>query len=368
MKNNYNFGLSQILLKTRLHTPRMRPCLLNKIFLAQNLILFQLVREEKIRMPKVSVIVPVYNVERYVEKCLETLVEQTLEEIEIIVVNDGSTDNSKQIVEKIREKFPEKIVYVEKENGGLSDARNYGIPYAKGEYIAFLDSDDYAEKDMYQKMYELAQKEQSDMVECDFYWEYPDKQKIDIGVLYQGKKEMLEKVRVVAWNKLIKREILEKAKVEFPKGYRYEDVSFTYKLIPYLEKVSFLKEPCVHYIQREGSISNSQNERNREIFEVLDGVIDDYKQKGIYEDYQTELEYVYSRYAFCSSFLRMGKIQDKNLREKLLKETWERVNNQFPNWKKNAILKKRRSGKNFYMRSINPFTYKLYAKLFRRMK
>lgn len=319
-------------------------------------------------MPKVSVIVPVYNVEQYVEKCLETLIEQTLEEIEIIVVNDGSIDNSKQIVEKIREQFPDKIVYVEKENGGLSDARNYGIPYAKGEYIAFLDSDDYVEKDMYQKMYELAKKEDSDMVECDFYWEYPDKQKIDTGVLYQGKKEMLEKVRVVAWNKLIKREILEKAKIEFPKGYRYEDVSFTYKLIPYLEKVSFLKEPCVHYIQREGSISNSQNERNREIFDVLDGVIDYYKEKEIYETYQTELEYVYSRYAFCSSFLRVVKVQDKKLRKKLLEETWKNVNTKFPNWKKNKILRIGKGGKNLYLRTINPVTYKIYAELFRRMK
>ena len=217
-------------------------------------------------------------------------------------------------------------------------------------------------------MYELAQKENSDMVECDFYWEYPDKQKIDTGELYEGKKEMLEKVRVVAWNKLIKREILEKAKVEFPKGYRYEDVPFTYKLIPYLEKVSFLKEPCIHYIQREGSISNSQNERNREIFEVLQDVINYYKEKGIYETYETELEYVYTRYAFCSSFLRMVKIQDKKLREKLLEETWKNVNTNFPNWKKNNILQTRKGGKNLYLRTINPVTYKLYARLFRRIK
>ena len=205
----------------------------------------------------ISVIVPVYNVEAYVEKCLKTLVEQTLEDIEIIVVNDGSTDKSKEIIQKIMKQFPEKMVYIEKENGGLSDARNYGMPYAKGEYIAFLDADDYIEKDAYQKMYELAKKEDSDMVECDFYWEYPNKQKKDSGEIYQGKQEALEKIRVVAWNKLIKKEVLNRAKVTFPKGYRYEDVEFTYKLIPFLEKVSFLKEPCIHYVQREGSISNS---------------------------------------------------------------------------------------------------------------
>ena len=119
-------------------------------------------------MKSLSVIVPFYNVENYIEKCLETLVNQTLQDIEIILVNDGSQDKSVDIVKKYLNKYPDKITYLEKENGGLSDARNYALPYAKGEYIAFLDSDDYVEKTMYKDMYELAKKENSDMVECDF--------------------------------------------------------------------------------------------------------------------------------------------------------------------------------------------------------
>lgn len=312
-------------------------------------------------MPKVSVIVPIYNVEGYIEKCLETLVNQTLDDIEIILVNDGSKDNSALIAKKYLEKYPEKIVYLEKENGGLSDSRNYGIPYAKGEYIAFLDSDDYVEKDMYEKMYELAKKENSDMVECNFYWEYPDKKQEDIGKTYNGKNEMLEKIRVVAWNKLIKREIIEKTKIQFPKGYRYEDVEFTYKLVPYIEKVSFLKKPCIHYIQRQGSISNTQNERTKEIFDVLEHVIDYYKQNNFYEKYKNELEYVYIRYAFCSSLLRIVKIEDATIQEQLLQTTWINVNTKFPNWKKNPILKKSKSLKDLYLKTINKTTYKIYC-------
>lgn len=311
-------------------------------------------------MPKVSIIVPFYNVESYIERCLETLVNQTLQEIEIILVNDGSKDRTINIVNKFKEKYPEKIVYLEKENGGLSDARNFGIPYAKGEYIAFLDSDDYIELNMYETMYEIAKKEKSDMVECDFYWEYPDKKRIDKGIIYNGKNEMLEKVRVVAWNKLIKRDVIQRAQIEFPKGLRYEDVEFTYKLIPYLEKVSFCKEPMVHYIQREGSISNSQNERTIEIFNVLDNVIKYYKEKNLYNKFEEELEYVYVRYAFCSSFLRIVKIQDEKLKDKLLEETWENVNKNFPNWKHNEILKKQKNKKNLYLKTINKFTYRLY--------
>ena len=312
-------------------------------------------------MPKVSVIVPFYNVERYIEKCVETLVDQTLKDIEIILVNDGSKDRSIEIVNQFLERYPEKLVYLEKENGGLSDARNYAIDYAKGEYIAFLDSDDYVEKDMYEKMYEIAKKENSDMVECDFYWEYPNKLKKDIGKFYQGKKEMIEKIRVVAWNKLIKREILEKSKVRFPKGYHYEDVEFTYKIIPYIEKVSFAKKEYVHYIQREGSISNLQNERTKEIFDVLDNVIKYYKEKDIYEEYKEELEYVYVRYAFCSSLLRIVKIKDLNVRKELLDLTWKNVNTKFPYWKKNKTLEKQKNIKNLYLKTINHFTFNIYT-------
>ena len=314
-------------------------------------------------MKSVSVIVPFYNVENYIEKCLGTLVNQTLEDIEIILVNDGSTDRSMVVVKKFLERYPDKITYLEKENGGLSDARNYALPYAKGEYIAFLDSDDYVEKTMYKDMYELAKKEDSDMVECNFYWEYPDKKKEDVGVVYNGKKEMLEKVRVVAWNKLIKKEVLEKSKVTFPKGYRYEDVEFTYKLIPYLDKVSFLKKPCKHYIQREGSISNNQNERNKEIFDVLEHVIDFYKENDLYDEYKDELEYIYIRYAFCSSLLRIVKIKDEFVQRKLLDLTWEKVNTTFPNWKKNPVLKKKKDLKSIYLKTITKFTFEMYSTL-----
>lgn len=319
-------------------------------------------------MPKVSIIVPIYNVEKYLEKCLNTLVNQTLSDIQIILVNDGSKDNSDKIAKEFQKKYPEKIIYLEKENGGLSDARNFGIPHATGEYIAFLDSDDYVELSIYEEMYNLAKKENSDMVECDFYWEYPEKSKQDIGELYESKKEMLERIRVVAWNKLIKREVLEEAQVLFPKGYRYEDVEFTYKLIPYLEKVSFLKRPYIHYMQREGSISNSQNERTKEIFEVLEHVIEFYKEKELYEEYKTQLEYIYTRYLLCSSLLRMVKIQDKKVRKELLNKTWTNLNTKFPNWKKNEILKKGKGGKNLYMKTVNKFTYPIYCKIFSLLK
>lgn len=317
-------------------------------------------------MAKVSIVVPIYNVEKYLEKCLDSLANQTLKDIQIILVNDGSTDNSGEIAKEYAEKY-KKMLYIEKENGGLSDARNYGMKYATGDYIAFLDSDDYIEKETYEKMYNKAVQDNADYVECDFLWEYPNKIKEDIRYPYRNKNEMLTFVRVVAWNKLIKRDILVENKIEFPKGLRYEDIEFTYKLLPYINKFSYVDGQFIHYVQRESSIANVQNEKTAEIFQVLDNVINYYKEKNIYEKYKDELEYNYARYLLCSSLKRICKVQDKVKRKELIEKTWDNLNSKFPDWKKNKILKKINTGKNIYMRTVNKLTYKLYTVLFQIM-
>ena len=314
-------------------------------------------------MPKVSVIVPIYNVEKYLEKCINSLLSQTLEDIQIILVNDGSKDNSGNIAREYEKNNKDRVIYVEKENGGLSDARNYGLKYANGDFIAFLDSDDYIEKNAYEEMYNKAIEENADYVECDFIWEFPNKIRVDKQYPYKNKKEMLSFVRVVAWNKLIKRQLIIDNNLEFPKGLRYEDVEFTYKLIPFINKFAYVDKPFIHYVQREGSIANVQNERTAEIFTVLDNVIEFYKKNNIYEEYRNELEYNYARYLLCSSLKRMCKIKDKTIREKLLTESWERLNLNFPNWKENVILKTVNIGKNKYMRTVNKSTYKIYSKI-----
>ncbi len=351
-------------------------------------------------MPKVSVIVPVYNVEKYISKCLNSLVNQTLDDIEIIVVNDGSTDNSDKIIREYKKKY-KNIIYAVKENGGLSDARNFGMVYATGEYIAFLDSDDFVDKTIYQKMYEKAKQTNSDYVECDFYWSYPIKNvnekykkiniksicnknsnsnqiknslteklkfknRIDIGIRYLNKSEMMTYGRVVAWNKLIKREII---KDKFPKGLHYEDVEFFYKLLPNIKKFAFIEEPLIYYVQRENSLVNKQDYNTRQIFNVLDNVIDFYKNNGLYNDYKVELEYTYTRILLCSSLKRMAKIEDKVAKELVLRETWQNLNSKFPNWRKNKILNntkdKRFLYKNLYMKTMNKTTFRIYSELFK---
>ena len=309
-------------------------------------------------MPKVSIIVPVYNVEKYIERCLNSLVNQTLKDIEIIIVNDGSADGSKGIIQKYLNKY-KNIVYLEKENGGLSSARNYGIPYAKGEYIGFVDSDDYVELTMYEKMYNKAIEEKSDMVECDFIWEYPNKKREDIGKIYSSKKEAIVEARVVAWNKIIKKDIIEKTKITFPEGLRYEDIEFFYKIVPYLDKISFVKETLVHYVQRESSIANTQNERTGEIFKIWENVLNYYIENNIFNEYRSELEYSYTRILLCSSLKRITKVKDKKVRKALIKLTWQNLNKKFPQWKQNKYLNSTKSFKNLYLKSINKFIINL---------
>ena len=125
-------------------------------------------------MTKVSIIVPVYNVEQYLEKCLNSLVNQTIKDFEIIIVNDGTKDSSQKIIDKYAKNYSFIKSYI-KENGGLSSARNYGIKKATGEYLAFVDSDDYVTEDMYEKMYQKAKEKDFDMVVCDLNYIYPDK-------------------------------------------------------------------------------------------------------------------------------------------------------------------------------------------------
>lgn len=314
-------------------------------------------------MPKVSVIVPIYNVEKYLKRCLESLINQTLEDIQIILVNDGSTDNSGIIAKEYLENYKEKIIYLEKENGGLSEARNYGLPYATGEYIAFLDSDDYIDADAYEVMYNKAIEENSDYVECNFIWEYPKKKKIDRIVKYKDKKEMITNVRVVAWNKLIKREIIEKNHIYFPKGLRYEDVEFTYKLIPHLNKFTYVDKEFIHYIQRDNSIANSQNERTKEIFTIIDNVVQYYKDNNIYKEYENELEYTFTRILLCSSLKRITKVKEKEKRKELERQNWIYLNKKFPNWKKNKYLKEIKNAKNMYMQTVNQLTYSIYVRI-----
>jgi len=315
-------------------------------------------------MPKVSIIVPVYNTEKYLEKCLNSLVNQSIVDIEIIIVNDGSTDNSEKIINNFKSNYPNKIIYLKKENGGLSDARNFAIPHISSEYIGFVDSDDYVELDMFEKLYNLAIEKNLDLVECNFNWEYPNKTKIDYGINYLEKNDFFLLGRVMVCNKLFKASIIKEKNITFPKSLNYEDIEFFYTLMPYINNYYLLNDTLYHYMQRDNSIINNQNEKTADIFIILNNIINFYKKNNLFDMYKNELEYLFIRFLLGSSFLRIIKIKNKKLRKELLNKTISELYLTFPHWKNNKLLKIK-SKKNMYYKTVNKFTFKVYSFIFK---
>ena len=250
---------------------------------------------------KVSVIVPVYNVEKYLDKCLNSLANQTLKDMEVIIVNDGTQDNSQKIIDKYVKKYRFMKCY-KKENGGLSSARNYGLEYASGDYIAFLDSDDYVTKDMYEKMYLKAIEKEYDMVVCDINYLYPDKTiRVDSGIKEDTTniKKVYPTIHPAAWNKIFKKDLFDNG-VIFKNGVWFEDVEFIYRMLPYIKSIGVVHEPFNQYVQREGSITNTVNPKIYDYVDNLNGVIEFYKERNLYKKYKKELEYVYVRYIYAT--------------------------------------------------------------------
>lgn len=213
---------------------------------------------------KISVVVPIYNVEQYLERCVESIVNQTYTNLEILLVNDGSVDNSDEIIQKFLLK-DSRIKRIYKENGGLSDARNVGMLQASGDYIIFIDSDDYIEKEMLESLYNQIEKEQADVSVCNVMNEYVNKkspQCADENLYFvynqqQFLKEYLlgEKVPGSICNKLLKMEIARQ--LQFPKGKIYEDAFYQYDLMQIAQKYVVNTKPYYHYFHRANSITTT---------------------------------------------------------------------------------------------------------------
>lgn len=313
-------------------------------------------------MSGVSVIVPVYNSEKFLKVCLTSLVNQTLKDLEIIIINDHTNDDSEKIIKYFMKNY-NNIKYISlKSNKGLGYVRNLGIKKSTKKYIGFVDSDDYVDLDMFEKMYNMIENTASDVCECNFIWEYPNKEILDRIEPYEVDRETLTYVRVLAPNKIYKKEVLIDNNILFAEGLKYEDILFTSSLIPFIKKICFTPKPFYHYVQRSNSLVNSQTIRVREVYEVLNQVIEFYKRNNLYENYKNELEYIYVRYILLSSFKRACKIKNKEDKKSVLDEGYDLILDKYPNYKNNLYFKKK-GIKNFYMRHTNKFIYKMLSNI-----
>lgn len=295
----------------------------------------------------VSVIVPVYNVEKYITICVESILRQTYKNLEIILVDDGSTDNSGKICDSYSSKDC-RIMVIHKENGGLSDARNVGIDHAKGDYLILVDSDDYINSKMIEIMLSNAIRFESDIVACEYKkvkddngaeeikknvetLRYSNKQ--TLVKLYSGE---LSEISFIAVCKLYKREMF--GDIEFPVGRYYEDTFTTHKLINKAKDVVIVREGLYYYRVREGSIiQSSLNEKK-----IVDGLDADAESMKTFLHVDSELMSLAYKNFCHAQFKRYREIEgtdiSKNEKKKLQQILVDRFKVEYKRYSKIANL------------------------------
>jgi len=215
--------------------------------------------------PKVSVVVPFFNVEHFIERCARSLFEQTLKDLEFIFVNDCSTDNTEDILLQIIKEYPDRknqiVIVQNKQNFGVPSSRQVGLQHVKGEYVIHCDSDDWVEKDAYEKMYDLAEENDADIVTCGYYYYKQHRRTICIPDCPDNNVDFIQhmldyKCACTVWNKLIRHAIYLNP-IEVPHNNMLEDLVLITQLCSYSKKIVHIKEALYHYFYVDNSISNS---------------------------------------------------------------------------------------------------------------
>lgn len=274
-------------------------------------------------MVGVSIIVPIYNVERYLKKCLDSLVNQTMENIEIILVNDASPDNSDKIMAEYEKRYKNiRCIYL-KENQCLGGARNEGIKIAEGKYLTFVDSDDYLELDYCEKLYHAGLEQDADMVYSvlkmvnengDIIGERNTYPKDFNGVIDENKRKGFINKGAYPCGKLFKRTVWQKNQIEFPRNLRHEDAPTIPLFLMYAHSCVFVNNSAYYYLKRSDSILNSQNavhysdaQKTALLFERR------MKERGFYLQFKEEMEHFITERYYCIYLKRCLAINDKSL-------------------------------------------------------
>lgn len=287
----------------------------------------------------VSVIVPIYNVELYLARCIESIINQTYKNLEIILVNDGTKDSSLDIALDYSKK-DERIKVYSKENGGLSDARNYGLDKVTGKYVIFIDSDDFVDESMVEGL--LNAIENSEVAVCDMKYLYDDNTETFAsgGEFVSG--NVLDKPRLIAINNSACNKMYLKTMfddVKFPVGKYYEDLAVIPKILYKAKNIVKVDKPYYIYYQRSGSIAHSANKKMFDIYDAIKDCIDYVKSHGNEKEIIDELYSLYIVHGLDLTTLRIKDFDDKSIRKEYLRENMELLNKYYPNWKKDCILK-----------------------------
>jgi len=263
---------------------------------------------------KISVIIPVYNVEPYLRQCLDSVVNQSLKELEIICVNDGSTDGSLTILQEYAA-ADARVIIIDKKNGGQGLARNIAIQQATGEYLGFVDSDDWIDTEMYQELYNAAKKFDSDVTLCEFQhynqeekvFLRPDWIKIPVDQKFNDTVFSWTDIAEVGflinsspWNKIFKREFVQRLNIQYAIGVHYQDVLFVFYSLIYAQKINLVRKVLYTYRNsRPGSTTSDIGKRQFDIFTVLDQLQQVVERSKKYEHIKKAfIDYKFGQYLY----------------------------------------------------------------------
>lgn len=285
---------------------------------------------------KISVIVAIYNCEKYLDRCIESILNQTYSNLEIILVNDGSTDGSLNAIKQFAKK-DNRVQFVDKKNGGQSTARNIGLEIATGDYISFVDADDYIELNMFDIMISSIKNGDYDICICGINYVYKNKfMKLQPEKYDSLKISLTDRLMSSPCNKLYKKSIVKN--VRFPNNLKYEDLYFN--LIVYAKSLSIKRIDDILYNYdrtNENGTINTIGDRVGDIVKILHLANDFYEKNGYKEQFYSELEFVN---IYSTVITKIGiAYRTKKLRKKLIKDFMELLNSEFPLWYKNKYIK-----------------------------
>ena len=295
---------------------------------------------------KLSIVALVYNLEKYLPRCLDSLVNQTLDGIEILCVDDGSKDSAPQIIDDYANRYPDLVKAFHKENGGEFTTRNYGLEIAQGEYVTFVDTDDYVEPNWAEKLYNAAKENDADMAVCGF-------ERIDLATGKVVSRDMtgfgnaVKKVNALddfcvfinpaPWNKIYKREKVKDLRFKNFRGFN--DMIFLASSYSKVEKIAFVSDVLYHYFLRYDSQIHSVNEQDVNNFKkYLLELKDLYVQEGKYENMQDIISFLVFLHLGMSVMYRAS--YDKSIKMgSMLKDTVRYMDENFKSWRKNKFLR-----------------------------
>lgn len=328
-------------------------------------------------MPKTSIVVPVYNVAAYLEKCVRSLLCQTEQDFELLLIDDGSTDESGKLCDVLAETDP-RIRVIHQENRGLGGARNTGIEAAVGKYLLLIDSDDSVLPETLEKALDAAEREQAEIAVFGFFTEDEQGNRLadfPCGLTMRGFAPREQRDCLLtspcAWNKLYKRELFVRTGIRYPSRVWYEDIRTTLKLFTQAERITGVDYLGYSYLQRAGSIMNSGNlQRNCEIIEAFDDLLSWFDAQKLTNEYKQELCWLCAYHVYFTASVRVLRAEkaDKALARRLLAQFRAYTEEHFPNYKSSPYLARLSKSQRLLWQLLNRKQYGLIKLLFQLKK